>query len=129
MTEARLLSLIVPPWRAAREKSSPAAIGVHSETRWQGPAEVSLDGVLVPVAQCDSVLAAREQLAARKADWLVVVTPLEITDLGADVQARLFRHRLFRVERWDLLRARFNARSVDASLLGKSALADAAVEA
>ena len=77
MTEASLLSLIAPRWRAAREKgSAPAAIGVHSETRWQGPAEVTLDSVRVPVAQCDSVLAAREQLAVRGSNWFVLVTPL-----------------------------------------------------
>ena len=130
MTEASLLSLIAPRWRAAREKgSAPAAIGVHSETRWQGPAEITLDSVRVPVAQCDSVLAAREQLASRGPNWFVLVTPLELTDLGADVEARLLRHRLLRVEPWDLLRSRFNARTFDGSLLGKAALADAAVEA
>ena len=130
MTEANLLSLIAPRWRAAREKgSAPAAIGVHSDTRWQGPAEVTLDSVRVPVAQCDSVLAAREQLAVRGSNWFVLVTPLELTDLGADVEARLLRHRLLRVEPWDLLRSRFNARTFDGSLLGKAALADAAVEA
>src|ERR1035438_7337239 len=130
MTEASLLSLIAPRWRAAREKgSAPAAIGVHSETRWQGPAEVTLDTVQVPVAQCDSVLAAREQLAVRGSNWFVLVTPLELTDLGADVEARLLRHRLLRAEPWDLLRSRFNARTFDGSLLGKAALADAAVEA
>jgi hypothetical protein len=128
MTESRLLSLIAPHWRAAREKG-PARIGVHSETRWQGPAEVTVEDTHVHVAQCDSVLATREQLSLRGSDWLVIVTPLELTDLGADVQARLFRHRLFRVEPWDLLRTRFNARTFDASLLGKAALAEAAVEA
>ena len=130
MTEASLLSLIAPRWRAAREKgSAPAAIGVHSEMRWQGPAEVTLDSVRVPVAQCDSVLAAREQLAVRGSNWFVLVTPLELTDLGADVEARLLRHRLLRVEPWNLLRSRFNARTFDGSLLGKAALADDAVEA
>jgi hypothetical protein len=45
------------------------------------------------------------------------------------VKAHLFRHTLLRVEPWDLLRARFGARTFDASLLGKTALADAAIEA
>jgi hypothetical protein len=130
MTEARLLSLVAPQLRAALQKgSAPAAIGIHSETRWQGPVEITLDSVRLPVAQCDSVLAAREQLAAMGSDWLAIVTPLELTELGADVEARLLRHRLFRVEPWDLLRTRFNARTFDASLLGKAALAEAAVEA
>ncbi|MDP2325582.1 MAG: BREX-2 system phosphatase PglZ, partial [Gammaproteobacteria bacterium] len=58
-----------------------------------------------------------------------MVTNLGLRELGADVEARLLRHRLFQVEPWDLLRTRFNARSFDASLNGKDALAKAAVEA
>lgn len=130
MTEGLLISLVAPHWRVAREKGkTPAIIGVQTDTRWQGPGAVSLDGEQVRVAECGSVLEAREVLAGAANKGLVLITPLPLRELGADVEARLLRHRLFRVEPWDLLRARFNAKSFDASLLGKTALAEAAIEA
>lgn len=130
MNESRLVPLVAPHWRAARDKGQPpAAIGVASGSRWEGPSEITVDGCRLPVVQCDSVLQARENLVASGDGWLVIVTQLHLKELGADVEARLLRQRLFRVEPWDLLRARFNARSFDAALLGKSALAEAAVEA
>jgi hypothetical protein len=130
MTEGLLVGLVAPHWRAAREKGkTPAIIGVQTDTHWQGPDAVSLDGEQVRVAECSSVLEAREILAASAKDGLVIITPLPLKELGADVEARLLRHRLFRVEPWDLLRARFNAKAFDASLLGKTALAEAAIEA
>ena len=130
MTEGLLISLVAPHWRAAREKGkTPAIIGVQTDTRWQGPGAVSLEGEQVRVAECGSVLEARDVLAGSGKNGLILITPLPLRDLGADVEARLLRHRLFRVEPWDLLRARFNAKSFDASLLGKTALAEAAIEA
>jgi hypothetical protein len=130
MNEPLLLSLIVGPYREARKKGArPTAIGVQSETKWQGPELIAVDDDQLRVAQCDSVLQARELLAQGSQVPLVLITTLGVKDLGADVEARLLRHRLFQVEAWDLLRTRFNARTFDASLNGKAALAKAAVEA
>lgn len=130
MTESLLQSLIVGPYRDARKKgASPSAIGVQCETEWQGPETVTVDDEQLRVWQCDSVLQARQLLAEQSGEPLVLVTHLGLKELGADVEARLLRHRMFQVEPWDLLRTRFNARSLDASLNGKAALAEAAVEA
>ena len=130
MTEALLLSLIAGPCRDARKNGvGPVAIGVQSETRWQGPEEITVDEEQLRVWQCDSVLEARELLAEHLGERMVLVTHLGLKELGADVEARFLRHRLFQVEAWDLLRTRFNARSFDSSLNGKAALARAAVEA
>ena len=61
MTEGLLISLVAPHWRAAREKGkTPAIIGVQTDTRWQGPGAVSLEGEQVRVAECGSVLDARD---------------------------------------------------------------------
>lgn len=130
MTEALLQSLIASNWRAAKDKGQRVdAIGVRSESRWQGPDRIVVDDVPMPVFQCDSVLHAREVLSQQQAAPVVLVTALPLTALGTDVEARLLRHKLLEVEPWDLLRSRFNARSLDASLTGKTALAKAAVEA
>lgn len=130
MTESLLQSLIATHWRTAQEKSRPVhAIGVQSDSRWQGPDSITLDQVQIPVYQCDSVLQVRELLAEQRNGPIVLVTKLSLKELGADVEARLLRHRLLPVEPWDLLKSRFSARTLDASLNGKMALAKAAVEA
>jgi len=129
MNEQLLLSLVAPHWRATREKDRTApAIGVQSDSKWQGPEMVSLDSESFRVVQCDSVLEARDVLETHGNGHLIMVTPLGDKDLGVDVAARLLRHKLLRIEPWEALRNRFNAKSFDAALLGKRALAEAAVE-
>jgi hypothetical protein len=129
VTEALLQSLIASHWNPSKDKAENVeAIGVRSDTRWQGPDQVVLGHMPIEVFQCDSVLHVRETLNRKRSGPVVFITTLPITVLGTDVESRLLRHRLLEVEPWDLLRVRFNARVFDAGLHGKTALAKAAAE-
>ena len=70
------------------------------------------------VFHADSVLALRERLAALPGDGppLVVLTGLTPAELGSDLLARLAGGRLFPMNPWQLVKARFAARHVDPRL-------------
>src|SRR5713101_9862287 len=126
MTESLLLSQI-EPLRARRDPGQ--AIGVYSQSRWEGRETLAVGPESWRVAQCDSVLELRQRLSEDLDTPLVVVTPLATKDVGDDVRARLFKQRLLAVDPWTLLAGRFKARQVDPALRQSSELADAAIEA
>src|SRR6516225_1407981 len=86
------------------KRESGQAIGVHSESRWQGHAEESA----LP---------------------LVLITALPTAEIGEDVRARLFKQQLLPIDPWNSLAERFKARQVDPALRQSTALADAALDA
>ncbi len=123
-------SVLISQLKSIRGKWEPGpAIGVQSQSRWQGSNEIRLDSELWRVAQCDSVLEIRQRLSEESAAPLVLVTPLPTTAIGDDVRARLFRQQLLPVDPWNGLAERFKARQVDPVLRQSTALADAALEA
>src|SRR6266568_3135753 len=126
MTESFLISQVEPLRSKAKQGE---VIGIFSASRWQGGATVAFARETWRVAQCDSVLELRERLSEDASSLLVVVTPLAITEVGEDVRARLYKQRLFTVDSWTLLTARFKARQVDPSLRLQPELAEAALEA
>jgi hypothetical protein len=73
----------------------------------------------LPVARSDSVLDIRERLAEMSdgSGPLVLLTPVEEAELGADLMSRLAKRQLFAVEPWQLLKDRFRARFVDPRLV------------
>src|ERR1700680_248869 len=100
MKESVLLSQI--------EKISPKrergqAIGVHSQSRWQGRDQILVGQERWRVAQCDSVLELRQRLAEQVDSPLVLITSLPTTEIGDDVRARLFKQQLFVVNAWNSL--------------------------
>src|SRR5437660_221343 len=126
MKESILLSQI----ESIRPKWEPGqAIGVHSQNRWQGGDQISVGQEMWRVAQCDSVLELRQQLAADSNTPLVLITPLPTNAIGDDVRARLFKQQLLPVDPWNSLAERFKARQVDPVLRQSTTLADAALEA
>ena len=123
-------SVLISQLKSIRGKWEPGpAIGVQSQSRWQGSNEIRLDSELWRVAQCDSVLEMRQRLSEESTAPLVLVTPLPTTAIGDDVRARLFRQQLLPVDPWNGLAERFKARQVDPVLRQSTALADAALEA
>ena len=123
-------SVLIAQLKSIRGKWEPGpAIGVQSQSRWQGSNEIRLDSELWRVAQCDSVLEMRQRLSEESTAPLVLVTPLPTTAIGDDVRARLFRQQLLPVDPWNGLAERFKARQVDPVLRQSTALADAALEA
>src|SRR5262249_7595202 len=126
MKESVLLSQIEsirPKWEAGQ------AIGVHSQSRWQGRDQVSIGQETWRVAQCDSVLDLRQRLAEDPIMPLVLVTSLSTAAIGDDVRARLFKQQLLPIDPWNSLAERFKARQVDPALRQSTALADAALDA
>ena len=123
-------SVLISQLKALREKWEPGpAIGIHSHSRWQGPAEIPIDHETWRVFQCNSVLELREKLSDESATPLVLITPLSQTAIGNDVRARLFKERVFPVDLWRSLAERYKARDVDPLLKQSSVLADAALDA
>ena len=123
-------SVLISQLRSIRGKWEPGpAIGVQSQSRWQGSEKIQLDGEAWRVAQCDSVLEMQQQLSEQVNSPLVLVTALPTTAIGDDVRARLFRQQLLPVDPWSGLAERFKARQVDPVLRQTTVLADAALEA
>ncbi len=126
MKESVLLSQI----ESIRPKREPGqAIGVHSQSRWQGRDQISVGEETWRVAQCDSVLELRQRLAENSSVPLVLVTALPTAAVGDDVRARLFKQQLLPVDPWNSLAERFKARQVDPVLRQSTALADVALDA
>jgi hypothetical protein len=105
------------------------ALGVHSQTRWQGKEELRIGTEAWRVAQCDSVLELRQRLSEQSATRLVLITTLSTNAVGDDVRARLYKEQLLIVDPWNSLAERFKARQVDPTLRQSPALADAALDA
>lgn len=105
------------------------ALGVQSQSRWQGQDRIMIDQETWRVAQCDSVLELRQRLSEESPSPLVLITALATNAVGDDVRARLYKQQLLTVDSWNSLADRFKARQVDPALRQSTALADAALDA
>jgi len=126
MKESVLISWLKP----IREKWRPGpAIGVHSQSRWQGSDKVRIENEMWPVTQCNSVLEIRQHLSDHAGGPMILITSLSTEQVGVDVRARLFKEKLLTVDTWTGLAERFKARQVDPVLRQSTALADAVLDA
>jgi hypothetical protein len=110
-------------------EGSPEArvLGMRSPLRRSWSEHLERRGRRFRLAWCDSELFIREQLDAVDedgTDGIVVLTPLDTADLGADVLGRFPRARLDETDRWTALRSAFRARDIDPRLRGHGWLAD-----
>lgn len=105
--------------RAVWEKGGTArAIGIRAPLTVDVGDVLQVADAALPVARCGSVLEVRERLTAAPADVpLVLITPLDERELGADVVARLAKRHLFAIDPWQLVKDRFHARYVDPRLV------------
>jgi hypothetical protein len=120
MTRVPTLAQIRAQVQAVWEKDRAASvIGIRAPLTVAVAEVLPVAGAALPVARCASVLAVREQLAAdpRPDVPLVLITPLDETELGADVVARLAQRHLFAIDPWQLVKDRFHARHVDPRLV------------
>ena len=71
------------------------------------------------IARSESVLEIRERLQelAEGSAPMVLLTPVDEAELGADVVGRLARRQLFSIDPWQLVKERFRARFVDPRLV------------
>jgi hypothetical protein len=128
LTEARLRPQVAG---LLRLKPGARFLGFFSPAPWSGPDSMTIDGKVVRVAYCPSVLAVREALCAAEAgtDRLALLTPRPADELGQDVLARLERRRLLPIESWDVACSLFGARSPDPQLTREKWLPEALIEA
>lgn len=77
------------------------------------------------VRRAESVLAVRQCMVEAEGapGHLVIVTPLQTPQVGADVRARLYRQQLMPVGEWDAVRTAYGARQIDPRLLAERELA------
>jgi hypothetical protein len=119
--------MVVPTSAQIRAQVS-AVLGKMPDARVIGiksPLTVELGDTLrvgdmeLAVARSDSVLEIRERLEdlAEGSAPVVLLTPVEETELGADVIGRLARRQLFTIDPWQLVKDRFRARFVDPRLV------------
>lgn len=86
---------------------------------WQGPPVVDSQVGPVRVVAVPSVLAAHAATVDHRDGLLVLVTPLEIGELGQELRARAWRNRVQRPSPWDAVRALFRVDAIDPSLRGR----------
>lgn len=83
----------------------------------------------VPVRYCSSPLQLREALIESGDRARVLLVGCEESELGQDVLARLFRHRLLHVDRWQMVAEAYGARQIDPRLYAIHWLPDALLDA
>lgn len=103
---------------------------------WDGPGQLTWGGDRqVRVVAARSPLAAYEHVLAHLApdaggpELLVVLTDREESELGADLLARVHKHRVNAVDTWDVVREVFGAQSTAAGLSAENWAAEALVDA
>jgi PglZ domain len=106
------------------------AIAISIPGPWSGGATLQVDGDTLPVTYCVSALQISEVLTLQASDSppLVIVTPLDEGQLSLDVLARLAGRRLYRIDRWQIVRDLFRARQIDPRLTPQAWIADALLQ-
>ena len=101
-------------------------IGIHTFARWTAGVERTDSELTYRIHQCDSPLAFRQALNESMGGNAVnlFLTPLEERDLGDEILLRLAKQRLFSIDRWQIIRSLFNAKTVDPRLMKQSWLAE-----
>lgn len=98
--------------------------------QWAGARAVSVGGRQIHVRVCPSVLAVLDALVGAEDDSgvLVVLTPVEESELGPDVLARLYLHQLLVASRQTLLHDLAGGRPLDPGIVNSGWLAEALVD-
>jgi PglZ domain len=113
---------------AIRQKSNQGVpvLGMHTAGRWTDADQQSDGDDLYRIHQCDSPLAVR--LALREHDpnvtVHVILTSLGPEELGTDILLRFAKRKLFKVDRWSIVKSLFDATMVDPRLTQHNCLAD-----
>jgi hypothetical protein len=105
-------------------------IGILTPGFWSGGKTLQVNGETLPVAFCTSALQVSDVLTSQVGDHqpLVIITTLDQEQLSLDVLARLAGRRLYRIERWQMVRDLFRARDIDPRLVSHGWLADALLQ-
>jgi PglZ domain len=115
---------------AIRQKQDVQTLGIQTAGRWLDALQQKDGDDWYQIQQCDSPLAVRLALRERpsNATVQVILTSLEEEELGTDILLRLTKRRLFKVERWSIVKSLFDATTIDPRLIRHSCLADYLME-
>ena len=102
---------------------APNAVVVSAQPSWDGPDQLSAEGVAFTVVPCVSVLAVRDALASADAP-VVVLSPFGKDELGTDVCARIVKGRPLSSDRREAVAHLFGAAELDPRLIRNEALVD-----
>jgi hypothetical protein len=98
----------------------------RQETTRDLPAHRDVDGVRWKIVMAPSNLAIRAAVLGRADDeCLAIITPLETTELGYDLRARIAENKLLVFDPWESVLPLFQATGVDARLRRQHALGQA----
>jgi hypothetical protein len=113
-----------------RQRPEARVIGISIPGAWLGGTTLKVNGAQCPVAFCASVLQICEILTSHSEAGppLVIVTPLDDSQLGLNLLARLAGRRLYRLDRWHLVCDLFRARQLDPRLAAQGWVADALLQ-
>ena len=117
---------------AVRKRNShERVIGIQAPGRWTGERHKQDGRDRYVIEQCDSPLAMRIALRdnAEGEAIKVLITRLDEKELGEDILLRLAKRRLFTIDNWQLVKARFQARTVDPRVSQQAWIADYLLEA
>ena len=103
-------------------------IGLQAPGDWQGGAEVACAGTTFRIEPCVSDLQMREALLRHSGQPVVLLTEMDESSLSDDVVVRLTKRRLFPLNRREMLRELFQAKSLDPQLLSWGWLVGALTE-
>ena len=100
-----------------RKVPDACVIGIRAPLTVETGDSLRLGDRELAITRSDSVLEIRERLTAEGcAACVVLLTPLDEAELGADLVGRLADRRLFAIDPWQLVKDRFHARFVDPRL-------------
>ena len=113
-----------------RQHHDVRVIAIHTPGIWSGGAELRVDGDVLPVVFCASTLQVSEALMSvdEVGPPLIIITPLDDSQLSLDVLARMAGRRLQRIDRWRMVRDLFRARQIDPRLAPHGWIADALLQ-
>jgi hypothetical protein len=118
--EAALRGLLA---QVDRRRSARALI-VTATPEWDGPETLDTEAGPVRVVTGSSVLAVRAALAEHAEEFLAVLTPFGMAELGEEVAARAWHGRALRPSPRDAVKALFKVDQVDPRLRGERWLVD-----
>ncbi|EAR23330.1 BREX-2 system phosphatase PglZ [Nitrococcus mobilis] len=115
--------------KALQQATGPVTLAYHWPQPWNGGDSIVVDGQTLPLRHCVSPLEIREALAEASDVSRVLLVSQQETGLGQDVLARVFRHRLLHVDRWQLVQEIYGVCQIDPRLFGMTWLPDALLAA
>lgn len=113
LDESALRGLLV---QVDRHRSASRLLVVTAAPRWHGPEVLETDGGPVRVVAGQSVLAVRAAMAEHPGEFLAVLTPLSLEELGEEVLARAWHQHAYLPSPWDAVKALFKVDQLDPAL-------------